>query len=134
MDIIDCARQLGKAIQESDLYVKLNLLQQRCDEDQDLQQMIGDFNLKRINLNNEINKPEKNQEAIDEQNREVRKLYGEIMVNDNMAAYNEAKTNLDKTLDFVLQIMRKSVDGQDPDTIEPQSECGGSCDSCAGCH
>lgn len=134
MDIIDCARQLGKAIQESDLYVKLNLLQQRCDEDQELQQMIGDFNLKRINLNNEINKPEKNQEAIDEQNREVRKLYGEIMVNDNMAAYNEAKTNLDKTLDFALQIMRKSVDGQDPDTIEPQSECGGSCDSCAGCH
>ncbi|HAN44494.1 MAG TPA: YlbF family regulator, partial [Ruminococcaceae bacterium] len=34
----------------------------------------------------------------------------------------------------VNQIIVGSVNGQDPDSIEEQSSCGGSCSSCSGCH
>lgn len=133
MDIITAARELGKAIQQDETYINLNVLQQKNDADEQLQKLIGDFNLRRIDLNNEINKKEKDQETIERLNQEVRKAYGEIMVNDNMLAYNEAKTKLDKTMDFVLQIIRGSVSGLDPETIEYQSGCSGSCSSCSGC-
>lgn len=133
MDIITAARELGKAIQQDETYINLNVLQQKNDADEQLQKLIGDFNLRRIDLNNEINKKEKDQEAIERLNQEVRKAYGEIMVNDNMLAYNEAKTKLDQIMDFVLQIIRGSVSGLDPETIEYKSGCSGSCGSCSGC-
>lgn len=133
MDIITAARELGKAIQQDETYINLNVLQQKNDADEQLQKLIGDFNLRRIDLNNEINKKEKDQEAIERLNQEVRKAYGEIMVNDNMLAYNEAKTKLDQIMDFVLQIIRGSVSGLDPETIEYKSGCSGSCSSCSGC-
>ena len=42
------ARELGKAIQEDDRYLALRLATQSNDEDQALQDMIGEFNLKRV--------------------------------------------------------------------------------------
>lgn len=62
MDIIEMARELGKAIQEDDRYLALRLATQSNDEDQALQDMIGEFNLKRVSLNQEVQKPEKDQE------------------------------------------------------------------------
>lgn len=54
-------------------------------------------------------------------NEEVRAVYGQIMDNENMAAYNKAKTEFDDTVDFVMQILRGSINGEDPDLIEKQS-------------
>ena len=64
MDIIEMARELGKAIQEDDRYLALRLATQSNDEDQALQDMIGEFNLKRVSLNQEVQKPEKDQEKM----------------------------------------------------------------------
>ncbi|MGI5967804.1 MULTISPECIES: YlbF family regulator [Anaerotruncus] len=134
MDVIAIARELGKAIQQDENYLRMMTAQQQNDEDAALQQLIGEFNLKRIALNNEINKADKDQEAINKVNDEIKEIYGKIMTNENMLAYNEAKAGLDSMVDFVLQILRGSVNGQDPDLIEQQASCGGSCDSCSGCH
>ena len=62
MDIIKMARELGKAIQEDDRYLALRLATQSNDEDQALQDMIGEFNLKRVSLNQEVQKADKDQE------------------------------------------------------------------------
>lgn len=135
MDVITSARELGKAIQQDEKYIKLAMLQQANDSDSQLQELIGRFNLKRVDLNNEINKEEKDQEKISAINEEIKGIYGEIMSNKNMSEYNTAKTELDSLMDFVLQILRGSVNGENPETIQPKEEgCSGSCSSCSGCH
>ena len=135
MDVIATARQLGKAIQQDERYLRLMVAQQMNDSDEELQSLIGKFNLKRIDLNGEINKSEKDQEKITAINGEVKELYAQIMANKNMSAYNDAKNEVDGLVDFVMQILRGSLDGEDPDQIEQKSGgCSGSCASCSGCH
>ena len=134
MDVITTARELGKAIQKDDRFIQLAVLQQANDADTELQSLIGQFNLKRIDLNAELNKTEKDQQRITKLNEEVREIYGKIMSNPNMAAYNAAKEEVDGLIDYVMQILRGSINGEDPDTIERQTGCSGSCDSCSGCH
>ena len=53
MDIIELTRQLGKEIQKDDRYLNMHLASQNCEDDQQLQDLIGDFNLKRLAINNE---------------------------------------------------------------------------------
>lgn len=134
MDVISMARELGKAIQQDESYIRLMRCSQINDEDQDLQNLIGQFNLKRVDLNNEINKEDKDQARIDALNNEVRDIYGKLMTNTSMSAYNDAKNELDSLMDYVLQILRGSINGDDPDTIERNTGCSGSCGSCSGCH
>lgn len=134
MDIITLTRELGKAIQQDECYIKMMRCAQINDEDQELQDLIGQFNLKRVDLNNEINKADKDQARVDALNNEVREIYGKLMTNPSMSAYNDAKNELDGMMDFVLQILRGSINGEDPDTIERNTGCTGSCGSCGGCH
>ena len=133
MDVIAMARQLGKALQQDEGYLRLMVAQQQNDADETLQALIGKFNLARINLNTELNKTDKDQARVTALNEEVRAVYGQIMDNENMAAYNKAKTEFDDTVDFVMQILRGSNNREDPDLIEKKSGCSGSCSSCSGC-
>ena len=126
MDVIAMARQLGKALQQNEGYLRLMVAQQQNDADETLQALIGKFNT-------ELNKTDKDQARVTALNEEVRAVYGQIMDNENMAAYNKAKTEFDDTVDFVMQILRGSINGEDPDLIEKQSGCSGSCSSCSGC-
>ena len=133
MDVIAMARQLGKALQQDEGYLRLMVAQQQNDADETLQALIGKFNLARINLNTELNKTDKDQARVTALNEEVRAVYGQIMDNENMAAYNKAKTEFDDTVDLVMHIIRGIINGEDPDLIEKQSGCSGSCSSCSGC-
>lgn len=56
MDIIEKARELGKLIQEEESYKKLQDAQKNADADMELQRLIGEFNLKRMSINNEASK------------------------------------------------------------------------------
>ena len=53
MDIIEQARELGRQIQKDDRYLKVQIAQQNSDNDKELQALIGEFNLKRMNINTE---------------------------------------------------------------------------------
>lgn len=132
MDIIQMARELGAAIQQSDVYAAYNLAKTAADGDEKLQEMIGEFNLKKLSLSNEVQKTDKDQEKLSALNGEVRTLYAKIMGYPAMAAYNTTKGELDRTLNFIQQILVYSANGEDPMTIE-ESACGGDCSGCAGC-
>ena len=51
-------------------------------------------------------------------------------------AFEAAKTAVDDMMNEIMGILACCIDGQDPATCTPQQEhhCGGSCDSCGGCH
>ena len=135
MDMIAMARELGKTIQQDERYLALQIARQNSDNDETLQDLIGDFNLKRMAINNEAGKENRDESKLQELNAELRHVYAEIMKNPNMTAYNQAKEALDAVLKRVNAIISLSVEGEDPETADlTEDTCVGSCSSCAGCH
>ena len=136
MDIIELARDLGKKIQEDDRFIAMHVASQQCDADEALQNMIGEFNLKRMAINNEAQKEDRSEETLRTLNDELRAVYAEIMQNPYRAAYNNAKNELDALVQRVTTVITMSADGEDPDTCDCDScGCGGNCSSCGGgCH
>lgn len=134
MDIITLARDLGVKLQECDQYVAYHAAKTVADEDRELQEMIGAFNLKKISLSSEVQKEDRDTDKLATLNEEVRDLYGKIMERPSMMAFNTTKNELDRTLNFIQQILVSSANGQDPHTVEEDLSCGGDCSGCSGCH
>lgn len=134
MNIIEKARELGKLIQQEETYVELHAAQTKADADMELQRLIGEFNLKRMAINNEASKKDRDQDKLSKLNTEMREVYSQIMSNENMIAYNEAKDKFDVIANRVLAIVQQSAEGADPETADySQSDCSGNCSSCGGC-
>ena len=134
MDIIEKARELGKLIQQEESYIALQKAQADADADMDLQNLIGDFNMKRMSINNEASKKDKDSDKLALLNSQMREDYSKIMSNKNMIAYNEAKDAFDMVANRVLAIVQQSAEGADPETADySTSSCSGSCSTCGGC-
>ncbi len=134
MTTIELARELGKSLQKEERYLNLQIAQQNSDEDKALQEAIGEFNLKRMAINNEAQKENRDEDKLQALNMELREIYGNIMQNENMTAYNNAKTELDTLVQRAIGIITLCAEGEDPETCEhTPASCGGSCSSCAGC-
>ena len=81
MDVIKMARELGKLIQQDQRYDAYQSAKEKNDKDEELQRLIGDFNNKRLELNMEMSKTDKNDDRLKELDGVIKNLYGEIMVN-----------------------------------------------------
>lgn len=128
------ARELGKEIQKDPRYAAYKAAEAKADADQHLQDLIGQFNLKKIDLQNEIQNPDKTQESLHAIDTKLKELYAEIMGNESMADYEAAKSEMERMFGFVQQILNASINGQDPDTVEENTAgCSGSCSTCGGC-
>ena len=134
MDIITLARELGKAIQQDEMYIQLQAARANNDKDESLQKMIEDFNDLRTQLSQEMNQENGDQQKLQQLDTQVRALYQDIMDNENMQAFNEIKKTVDAKMNFINKILVMSVNGEDPDTVEEDVGCSGSCSSCSGCH
>ena len=135
MEILDITRQLCKAIQENDIYKEFALAKKTNDEDKELQDLIGEFNIIRMNMNKEMSSPEKNEEKIQEYNTQLHDCYKKVMQNESMQNYNQAKTALDGIVGKVNLLINMCIDGADPETVEiPDASCSGSCSTCGGCN
>ncbi len=135
MTVIELTRELGKALQQDARYAAYYAAKEANDNDSELQQLIADFNMGRSSLNQEMSKAEKNPEKIAKINEEVRNLYGKIMGNPNMVAYNSAKADMDDLLNQINTIITLCANGEDPATCEAKAHsCSGSCSTCGGCH
>ena len=134
MDIIEKARELGKLIQQEESYIALQKAQAEADADMELQNLIGEFNMKRMSINNEASKKDKDSDKLALLNSQMREDYSKIMSNKNMIAYNEAKDAFDMVANRVLAIVQQSAEGADPETADySTSSCSGSCSTCGGC-
>ena len=134
MDIIELTRELGRAIQADERYLAFQLARQQSDEDQELQDAIGELNLKRMAISNEAAKPDRNDETMQRLNKEFREVYGKIMQNEHMKAYDAAKNEFDALFQRVTGILNLCAEGDDPDTCDyDAASCGGDCSSCSGC-
>ncbi len=136
MDVMLKARELGKAIQQSEEYIKMEEARVRSDKNLDLQEKISNFNLKKIALNREVNRDDKNSDKIAQLDREMREAYQLIMETDDMIAYADAKKKVDEMMQKVQLLLNFTLTGEDPETVViPESTgCSGDCSACSGCH
>ena len=157
MDCIDLFKRAAMALQTDSRYLAMDQARKMNDKDEELQNLIGEFNLARMislfrsmrarlnligefnlarmDLNNEIGKPERSDERIAELNQKVNDLYGKIMADDGMVAYNEAKRDCEALVNYIDAIINTAMNGGDPMTVqEPSASCTGSCSTCGGCH
>lgn len=134
-NLIEMAKEMGEAIQMDQRFIRTQMAQAAADEDEALQGLIGEFNLKRLAVNNEYSKEDKDDAKIRELDMELREIYGRLMENENMKAYQTAKAELDEVLNRINRILTLSAQGEDPQKADVElSGCSGNCSSCAGCH
>ena len=125
MDVIQLARQLGKAIQEDERFLNLQLAQQQADADAPLQEMLGQYSAQREALVREAKASGMDSPKAKEMNVELGRIYTEILQSENMKSFMSAQEELGKLTGHINQIVDGSAQGQDPDSIEYQPRRGG---------
>ena len=134
-DIIKMTMDLGLALQQSESDKVLENARKLNDADEELQKQIGEFNLARMDLNNELSKEERSEDRVNDLNDKIHELYVQIMNNESMVAYNQAKNQMDSLMQYLSDILSAAVNGEDPTKVERSAGgCTGSCGSCSGCH
>ena len=134
MDVIKAVRELGKAIQQDERFVRYAKARLANDSDTELQAAIGDFNITRMELDRELNADNKDEVKVAELNEKLRGVYAKIMSAPAMVEYNTAKAEVDTMVGEINTIISKCLDGEDPETCEAHDACTGSCATCGGCH
>lgn len=137
MDIIKATRELGKAIQADERYLAFQDAQKANEADIELNGLIGKLNLIQLSYQNESQKDEPDTKKLEGMDAEFREIYGQVMLNENMRKYEEAKNEVDSMMNHVIQLLTLCVNGDDPETCEVKEAddgaCGGNCASCGGC-
>ncbi len=134
MDVIEQVRNLGKAIQQDERFIRFAKARLENDNNKELQASIGEFNIVRMELDREMQSETKDDDKVKELNEKLRNIYGGIMSSPVMVEYNTAKVAVDEMMNEINVIISKTLDGEDPETCEATSACTGSCSTCGGCH
>ena len=119
-DIIAMARELGKALQEEEAYVRYMAAKQAADEDEELQRAIEKFSSTRDAISAETLKDEneRDTEKLKALSEDMRKAYAGVMTNERMIGYNDAKDEFDVIFRRIIAIIQKSGEGEDP--VDPK--------------
>ncbi|MBQ2934559.1 MAG: YlbF family regulator [Clostridia bacterium] len=134
MGIIEATRNLGVEIQKDERFIRFIKAKLANDNDETLQNQIGEFNTVRMNLDREMNAETQDENKIKELNEKLREIYTAVMSSKTMLDYNTAKAEVDAMLNDINSIIMQCVEGEDPMTAEPHTACTGSCSTCGGCH
>ena len=134
MGIIEATRNLGVEIQKDERFIRFIKAKLANDNDETLQNQIGEFNTVRMNLDREMNAETQDEAKIKELNEKLREIYTAVMSSKTMLEYNTAKAEVDAMLNDINSIIMQCVEGEDPMTAEPHTACTGSCSTCGGCH
>ena len=133
MDVIAQFRELGKAIQKDERFIRYAKARLDNDNNEELQALIGEFNIIRMELDKQLSGEAKEQATVDELNIKLRDVYSKIMSAPAMVEYNTAKAELDQMVGEINTIISKCLEGEDPETCDTVA-CTGSCSTCGGCH
>ena len=134
MDIIEMTRKLGVAIQQEEIFKNYIKAKAANDNDVELQDMIGQFNVIRMQLDQALSADEKDGDKVKELNGQLKDTYTAIMGRESMMNYNIAKGELDVLVNQINAVIEHTLDGDDPMTCDIASLCTGSCSTCSGCH
>lgn len=132
MDLIAMTRELGKELQRDERFTALMVARDANDRDEELNAIMGKLQLVRMSYNNEYGKPDKNEQKLAAYEDEFNALFDKAMKNPNMMAFEAAREAMDALMKEITGILSMCAVGEDPETCEPEHECGGECSSCGG--
>ena len=125
MEILKKAHELGELIKNSPEMEKMNEKEKIQENDEKAQELLQEFNLKRMNLAKDLQEGKIQQaEAIVKNNEAFSKL---LKDSKTIAEYVEAKQDFDNMIAKINQVLNYYITGQD-------SGCTHDCKSCGGCH
>lgn len=117
---------------EDDRYIAYRLAAQKNDEDRELQSLIGEFNLARLNLSNASSGSGEDARRTEELQEKAGDLYSRIMENSNMRTYSALQEEINRILRQINAVISGTLAGQLPEEIDIEQACGGDCSSCGG--
>lgn len=133
MDLEKLTRELGKAIQQDERYLRFEQARIANEQDTALNELMGRIQLIQMSYQHEASKDEPNEGKMKAYDEEFRGVYGEIMQNKNMQNYEAARRDIDDMMNYLTGILALCVNGEDPDTCDPTAHsCGGECSECGG--
>lgn len=128
MEILDMARQLGEAIRDSEVMARVKKAEEAQNNDDAAQKLIADYNLKRMQLAQRVQKENPSKEELEAIQKELSGEFDKLMQNKIIYEYIDARKNLDAIVNQVNSILTHFITG------EEHSGCSSDCSSCHGCH
>ena len=132
--ILEATRELCKLIQADESFKAYVTAKEANDADEDLQKKIGEFNLVRLSMDQELSKEDKDEEKIKAMNEQLRAAYAAVVSTSSMADFQVAKQELDKLVNGVYGVISRALNGENPDELDFVQGCSGDCSGCSGCH
>lgn len=125
MTLTEKAHELGKMIKESPEMEKLTACEAAQAQDEAAQELLREFNLKRMNLVRDMQSEKISREDAARMNSEA---FNEMLEKSAvLAEYVEAKKDFDAVVQSVNGIINYYITGEEPG-------CTHDCSTCGGCH
>ena len=132
--ILEATRELCKLIQGEESFKAYLSAKAANDADEDLQKKIGEFNLIRLSMDQELSKEDKDEEKIKAMNEELRAAYAAVISTNSMQSFQTSKQELDKLMNGIYGVISRALQGENPDELDFVQGCSGDCSGCSGCH
>ena len=129
MDILEMAKELGKKIATSDEFVNFLEAEKNQANDEEAQKLIGEYNLKRMNIIAKAEGADLKEEDYAKIRNELAEEFSKLMENELIKKYIDAKEAFDTMYQKVLNIIDFYANGE-----KQEGGCSGSCSTCGGCH
>jgi len=130
MNIIEMAKELGMAIAESEQMITLKEAETAQAQDEEAQKLVGEYNLKRMQLSQRAQAEDITEEQFQEIKTELDAEFKKLTANDKINAYVTAKKDFDSIMGQVNNIMSYYINGEQSGGCSSEGGCSG----CSGCH
>lgn len=125
MTLIEKVHELGEMIKECPEMQQLKRCEEAQEADEAAQELLKEFNLKRMNLVRDMQSEKITREEAAKKNSEA---FAEMLEKSaTINAYVEAKKDFDAVVQEVNGILNYYITGQEPG-------CTHDCSTCGGCH
>ena len=135
MDVIELARQLGHELQNDARFAEANAAAAAANADEALGKMVADFETMRRELEAlAADRENDNAARAGELDKQMHAAYESINSHPAMVRYAQSGAELEELVNYIVKIITAAANGENPDTVEKESACTGSCETCGGCH
>lgn len=125
MTLTEKAHELGKMIEECPEMVLLRKCEAAQEADEEAQELLKEFNLKRMNLVRDMQSEKISREEAAKANSEA---FAQMLEKSaSIKAYVDAKKDFDAVVQEINGIINYYITGQEPG-------CTHDCSTCGGCH
>ena len=128
--VFEKTRELGKALMESEAYLKMKEAEDRAMQNEEAARTMGAFLEKRQELQTMMQSENPDPGALKRLSDEMDDYQERLQLIDDIVALNDARNEFNALIGQINQVLQFIVTGE----MDAPSGCSGSCANCAGCH